>query len=155
MTEINAGRPSSPLDTSVLDRIDPDEFEAAMRRMATATEQFAGSFGNAMRIAVMHGGDFDDALKRIGMRMSSMALDQALQPLQRGLANLLSVPAGSPAQASVPASGAGLGQQQGFNFAAPQLSMNVFTNDARSFRNSRGQLFAALTGILGQGMRNL
>lgn len=135
-------------------RADTSGFDAAMRDISVSSEQFARIFTSSLRGAVTAGQDFDDTLRGIASRISSLALNRALAPLESAIGGLLSgtMPAGAP------------GGQGGFtaNRLLPQIAgqaasvvFNVSTPDAGSFRKSEGQLTAMLTRAIARGSRSV
>lgn len=79
-------------------RADTSGFDAAMRDISVSSEQFARIFTSSLRGAVTAGQDFDDTLRGIASRISSLALNRALAPLESAIGGLLSgtMPAGAP-----------------------------------------------------------
>ena len=135
-------------------RADTSGFDAAMRDISVSSEQFAHVFTSSLRGAVTAGRDFDDTLRAIARRISSLALNRALAPLENAIGNLLSgaTNTGAPgAQGGSPFSGS-LPQIAG---QAASVVFNVSTPDAGSFRKSEGQLTAMLTRAIARGSRSV
>lgn len=147
MTQIRSGGDASRLDVPHIPRIDTSEYEAALDRMRDSAEHFSRVFTISIRDAVLSGRELDDTLRGIGRQIASMALSQALGPLQQILTQALAPQSTqaspSPHGGSPPASANSLSQ----------VTMNVFANDARSFQRSRGQLLSLLTNALAQSIR--
>jgi len=73
-------------------RIDADTsgVEAAFAAIARDADSFAESFAASMRRAALAGRDLDDALRAVALRLSNLALDRALQPVDGLIGSLLS-----------------------------------------------------------------
>jgi hypothetical protein len=137
-------------------RIDADTsgFDTAMRDISGSSEQFARVFTSSLRGAVVAGRDFDDTLRGIARRISSMALSRALAPLENAIGGLLSGAAvpmpqagrGGLAPAGLPPQIAG---------QAASVVFNVSTPDAASFRKSEGQVTAMLARAIARGHRSV
>lgn len=143
-----------PDDVAISIDADTRGFDAAMHEISVSSEQFARVFTSSLRGAVTAGRDFDDTLRGIARRISSLALNRALAPLESAIGGLLSgaAPAGSA------------GGQGGYPFGGllPQVAsqaasvvFNVSTPDAGSFRKSEGQLTAMLTRAIARGSRSV
>jgi len=67
---------------------DTSGFDRALSDLQTKSDQFGRVLTGALRSAVSSGKSLDDMLRQIGTNLASMALSQALSPLQ-GLASSL------------------------------------------------------------------
>ena len=107
-------------------------------------------FASSLRVAAISGRDFDDTLRSIALRISSLALNKAFQPLDDLFGSLISsvgqsILSGSPASASP---------------VAPQsrsasIVFNVQTPDAAGFRKSESQISSMLARAVARGSRGL
>jgi phage-related minor tail protein len=65
---------------------------SAFQREIAAADKLAKSFGAsisaALSSAIVYGRNFEDVLSSLGLRLSSLALNAALKPLEQGLENL-------------------------------------------------------------------
>lgn len=66
------------------------EFEREMDEATKLAQGFGRAMTQAFTSAVVGGKKFDDVLKGLVLRLSSMAVNAALKPLQQGFADLLS-----------------------------------------------------------------
>jgi phage-related minor tail protein len=87
-------------DVIVSVRADTSPFETALAELGKLSESFGTQITSALKGAVVSGKEFDDVLRRIGLNLAGMALQQGLKPLQSlagslfsglfgGLANIL------------------------------------------------------------------
>ncbi|WEX07730.1 phage tail tape measure protein [Chelativorans sp. AA-79] len=67
---------------------DTAPFEAALENLATLSETFGTQLTGALKSAATSGKSLDDVLRRIGLNLAGMALEQGLKPLQ-GIAGSL------------------------------------------------------------------
>lgn len=140
--------------TAIRVEADTRGFESAMREISISSEQFASVFTSSLRGAVVAGRDFDDVLRGIARRISSMALSRALAPLENAIGGLLS----GIALPAAPAGPAGFGQSGIFPQLANQAAsvvFNVTSPDPGSFLKSEGQLTAMLARAVGRGYRSV
>lgn len=69
---------------------DTAPFEAALQHLATLSERFGTELTGALKSAAVSGKSLDDVLRRIGLSLAGMALEQGLMPLQNLAGSLLS-----------------------------------------------------------------
>jgi phage-related minor tail protein len=71
-----------PEDVTV--RIDADTrpFEDALRNLEKLSASFGSQLSGALKSAAVSGKDLDDILRRIGLNLAGLALEQGLKPLQ-------------------------------------------------------------------------
>jgi phage-related minor tail protein len=69
-----------------------DADTSAFRREIAAADRlargFGASIGGALSSAIVYGRNFNDVLSRLGLRLSSLAINAALKPLEQGLSGL-------------------------------------------------------------------
>lgn len=186
---------------------DTRAFDAAMKAAQDTTRQFGSTFVSTIRSAVISGKSLEDTLRSLAMRMSTMALNKALAPVENALSAALNAAiagaSGMPAfarggafapsgQVPLPVSafanggivsgpamfshtnGLGLMGEAGPEAIMPlargsdgrlgvsasggnpvNVTFNIQTADAQSFRRSEGQLTAMLARAVSRGQRNL
>ena len=85
-----------PIDElSVRITADTSAFTASLDGLAKQADGFSGAISRAFRDAVVGGKEFDDILKGLALRFSTMALNAALKPIESGIGGLLSGLVGS------------------------------------------------------------
>lgn len=86
----------TPIDElSVRITADTTAFTQALDGLAKQADGFSGAISRAFRDAVVGGKEFDDILKGLALRFSTIALNAALKPIESGLGGLLSGLVGS------------------------------------------------------------
>jgi phage-related minor tail protein len=86
----------TPIDElSVRITADTSAFTASLDGLAKQADGFSGAISRAFRDAVVGGKEFDDILKNLALRFSTMALNAALKPIESGIGGLLSGLVGS------------------------------------------------------------
>jgi phage-related minor tail protein len=86
----------TPIDElSVRITADTSAFTASLDGLAKQADGFSGAISRAFRDAVVGGKEFDDILKGLALRFSTMALNAALKPIESGIGGLLSGLVGS------------------------------------------------------------
>ncbi|HEV7286275.1 MAG TPA: phage tail tape measure protein [Kaistia sp.] len=87
---------TTPIDElSVRITADTSAFTASLDGLAKQADGFSGAISRAFRDAVVGGKEFDDILKNLALRFSTMALNAALKPIESGIGGLLSGLVGS------------------------------------------------------------
>ncbi|MBN9025771.1 phage tail tape measure protein [Kaistia nematophila] len=87
---------TTPIDElSVRITADTSAFTASLDGLARQADGFSGAISRAFRDAVVGGKEFDDILKGLALRLSTMALNAALKPIESGIGGLLSGLVGS------------------------------------------------------------
>lgn len=87
-------------------KADTREFDAAMEALTNSTENFGQVFVSTISGAIKSGKGFEDTLRSIGSRVTELALNQALKPLEGMFANIVSsIGSGVAGGGSVPATG--------------------------------------------------
>ena len=76
-------------DAIVRIEADTSQFEGALRNLGDLADRFGGQLTSALKSAVVGGRTLDDVLKRIGLNLAGMALEQGLAPLQGLMSSLL------------------------------------------------------------------
>jgi len=87
---------TTPIDElSVRITADTSAFTASLDGLAKQADGFSGAISRAFRDAVVGGKEFDDILKGLALRISTLALNAALKPIESGIGGLLSGLVGS------------------------------------------------------------
>lgn len=68
---------------------DTKPFEDSLKNLESLAQSFGSQMTGALKDAVINGKAFDDILRRIGLNLAGMALDQGLKPLQGLFSSLL------------------------------------------------------------------
>lgn len=142
-------------------QVDSSAMRDALADLERLSGRFASAFSSSLRSAIADGREFEDVLRGLALRLSSLALDAAVAPLEQGASNVLSNIVGGltgaltgavapPASVPVPTMRSDLGQR-----AAQNVTLNVSTPDAASFRRSEGQIAAMLARTAIRGRRSL
>ncbi len=140
--------PSTPENGTIRIDADTSGYEASMRSIAASTEQFGRIFSSSLRGAVLSGHDFDDALRSIGQRLSTLALNQAFQPLDSLVGSIFGDLSSSGN--NQPASGSANAVSRIAN-----IVFNVRSPDASGFRKSENQISSMLSRAVSRGNRGL
>ena len=122
-------------------------FTAAMKELEASADRVGDAVSTAFRKAVVEGESFGDVLRDLAVRLSSIALDAALAPLEEGVSDLFSTLARSLADAAPAAAPA--------NAAAAPVTVNITTPDVEGFRRSQGQVAALVARSAVRGRRSL
>ncbi|MBL4731181.1 MAG: hypothetical protein JKY82_01035 [Rhizobiaceae bacterium] len=134
--------------------IDTSGFKDALKDMNGLTRDFGRIFTSTMKTAVVSGATLEDSLRSIALKISGLALNKALAPLETMIGsfvgNLTNAALGSTAAASGPI---GIGLQS--NQAPANISFHVNTADAASFKHSEGQISSLLARTVSRGQRRL
>ena len=69
---------------------DTAPFAAALRNLEVLSQSFGAQLTGALKGALLSGKDLDDMLRRIGLNLAGVALNQGLQPLQSMTGSLFS-----------------------------------------------------------------
>ena len=77
-------------DVTVSIRADTAPFETALANLEKLSESFGSQIAGALKGAAVSGREFDDVLRRIGLNLAGMALEQGLKPLQSLAGSLFS-----------------------------------------------------------------
>jgi len=77
-------------DVTVSIRADTAPFESALANLEKLSESFGSQIAGALKSAAVSGREFDDVLRRIGLNLAGMALEQGLKPLQSLAGSLFS-----------------------------------------------------------------
>ncbi|WEK48501.1 MAG: phage tail tape measure protein [Candidatus Kaistia colombiensis] len=87
---------TTPIDElSVRITADTSAFTASLEGLARQADGFSGAVSRAFREAVVGGKEFDNILKGLALRFSTIALNAALKPIESGIGSLLSGLVGS------------------------------------------------------------
>ena len=69
-------------DVTVAIHADVAPFQIALQNLEKLSERFGTQLTGALKSAAVSGRDLDDVLRRIGLNLAGMALEQGLKPLQ-------------------------------------------------------------------------
>lgn len=69
-------------DVTVQIRADTAPFQTALQSLERLSDNFGAQLAGAMKSAAVSGRELDDILRRIGLNLAGMALEQGLKPLQ-------------------------------------------------------------------------
>jgi hypothetical protein len=61
---------------------DTAPFQTALENLQQLSDKFGSQLTGALRSAAVSGKDLDDILRRIGLNLAGLALEQGLKPLQ-------------------------------------------------------------------------
>ena len=128
---------------------DVSGFAVAMEELERSAGRVGDAMSAAFRKAVVEGESFGDVLRDLALRLSSIALDSALAPLERGVSDLFAGLAEGLANAVGPTPAAASA------VAAGPVTVNVTTPDVEGFRRSRGQVAALVARSAMRGRRSL
>jgi hypothetical protein len=121
--------------------------KAEMAGLSRLAEGFGQSIARAFAGAVIEGRKLSDVLKGLALSLVNQALSAALRPLGSLIGNFIQ-----------PLAGAGAARDMlSTRMAAPpsNVTVNISTPDAQSFRQSQSQVSAMLTRAVARGQRNL
>ncbi|MEM9732604.1 MAG: phage tail tape measure protein [Pseudomonadota bacterium] len=68
-------------------KADTSGFSSAIKDMQTQSAKFGTVFSSALKTAVLSGKSFEDTLRGVALRLSDMALNAALKPLQNSISS--------------------------------------------------------------------
>ncbi|MFN3482265.1 phage tail tape measure protein [Rhabdaerophilum calidifontis] len=137
-----------------------------MSRLDQLATQFGRSLSRTLASGIAQGRSFDDILQRLGERLVELSLRAAFKPLETGLGSVFNGISGA-VSGLFGGGGGGEGLFSGgtgggeagfgglFGGGGVTVNMAVSTPDAESFRNSEGQIGAALARAVTRGQRNL
>lgn len=77
-------------DVTVSINADTVPFQAALENLEKLSDRFGTQLTGALKGAALSGRELDDVLRRIGLNLAGMALEQGLKPLQSLAGSLLS-----------------------------------------------------------------
>lgn len=135
-------------DTPIRVTVDTKAFDEAMEEISASAEHFGQVFSFSMRNAVLAGRDLDDSLRSIALRISSMALDQALAPLDQLVGSLFS---GLLGGAKTPEKDVARGSAGASTVA--NVIFNMQSPDAAGFTKSEPQIAALMGRALARAQR--
>lgn len=134
--------------------INTSEFESAINDMNQMTLNFGKIFTSTIKAAVISGDSLEESLRSIALRISGLALNKSLTPLESVVGSfvgsLTNSILGGQSSAGAPI---GIGLQS--NVAPANISFNVNATDASSFSRSEGQISALLARAVSRGQRGL
>jgi hypothetical protein len=118
--------------------------KAEMAGLSRLADNFGQTITRAFAGAVIHGRKLSDVLKGLALSLAGQALSAALKPLGNLVGDVLT-----------PLTAARAADTTITRAAATQVTVNITTPDAPSFRQSQGQVAAMLTRAVERGQRNL
>jgi phage-related minor tail protein len=106
-------------EVTVSIEVDTKPFEAALANLQDLSSRFGSELTGALRSAAVSGKSLDDILRRIGLNLAGLALQQGLQPLRSlgsslfssllgGLANITGFAKGGTTGGVIPFAGGGV-----------------------------------------------
>jgi phage-related minor tail protein len=191
MTQLDAVTVAVKADTSA--------FRREMNEASALANNFGRTMTRAFEGAIVRGRDFNDVMRSLGQRLSSMAVGAAFRPIEQGFGKVLeglfsAQKAGAPMNILPPAvqpfakggviaapsyfpfgAGLGLAGEKGAEAILPlargadgrlgvrtegerrplNVTVNVSTPDAASFRRSESYLSATIARAVARGERSL
>ncbi|MFD0915862.1 phage tail tape measure protein [Pseudahrensia aquimaris] len=82
-------------------------FQSAMGELENSSKRFASAFSSSFRTAIRTGQSFDDTLKSLALRLSDIALQTGVKPLENAVSGLLQTAVSSLTNSVVGGGGAG------------------------------------------------
>jgi phage-related minor tail protein len=79
---------AEPIDFEI--RADTKPFEAALANLGKLSENLGAQLTGALKSAAVSGRELDDVLRRVGLNLAGLALEQGLKPLQSLAGSLFS-----------------------------------------------------------------
>ena len=148
--------------------VDTTEFDKALKNMTISSQSFGRAFSSEIQRSIRTGRSFDETLKSLALRLSDMALQAGLKPLESLTSNILGSVVSSIGSA-VSGGGSGVGANpfagspgvraaSTAQVAAAQpmnVVFNVATPDVQGFKKSEGQMSAMLARSVGRARRAL
>jgi hypothetical protein len=122
--------------------LDTERLKAELADLSRLAESFGNSIVRSFADAAIHGEKLSDVLRELALSLAQMALTSALRPLGNLLGGLLAAPITASAAPQTAA-------------APVNVSVNIQTPDAQSFRQSQSQVAALMARAVARGQRNL
>jgi hypothetical protein len=148
-----------------IEEIDTDGLRAELEGLSEASSRFGLTLTRAFASAATGGRELSEVLRSLVLSLSRQALTAALRPFGEAIGGGLNalLGAGSPTQASVapllrsvaPAEDDIPPLRRAERRAPVQVTVNIATPDAQSFRRSQSQIAALMVRALERGQRNL
>ena len=148
--------------------VDTAKFERALEGMTQATKSFSQVFSSEIQRSIQKGRSFEDTLKAVGLRLSDMALQAGLKPLENLTSNILGNIVASVSSATIGNGGGGVPGSVQPGFASPaskavlssssqpmNVVFNIATPNVEGFKKSEGQMSAMLARSVGRARRTL
>lgn len=151
-------------------RASANELKQSLAELERLGDRFAAKMIDAFTAVAIKGKSLDGVLRSLALSLSDMALDAALKPFEQALGGLFgqaftgfAAPSGlgglfgggAPPVAGLGASSFPSASATPGMAAPVNVTFNVQTPDAQSFRQSQGQIAAMLSRTVGSGQRNL
>jgi hypothetical protein len=142
-----------------------EPLEASLRELEGLADSFGRAMTTAFRQAVVDGKKLEDVLRSLALSLAGRALSAALAPIGHGIGGAIGDffgAAGGPGLAAGAASrgggGAGFSDARGPATragAAINVTFNVTSPDAQSFRRAEVELTAMLARTVARGRRGM
>ena len=131
--------------------------------LTLSAKQFESAMTRAFMQATVGGRQFDDVLKGLALRLSSMAVAQAFKPfaatLTSGFGTMFSgVFGGQGGGGGAPSAGAGgnaMPSAATASSASPNVNVHISTPDLGSFRRSEAYVTGQIARAVARGQRSL
>lgn len=153
--------------------VDARALTAELAEAERLSRAFGASLGAALQSGVVGGNALGDVLRTLGLRLSAIALQAALKPVETAFGSIFSnLTRGALGGIGSPLSGAGLGTpstlggglmpiasaasaDRAAEAKPAPVTVNISTPDADSFRRSEAQVTASLARAVARGRRGL
>jgi phage-related minor tail protein len=141
-----------------------DKVNRSTSALGVSTTAFASAMTKAFAQATTGGKQFDDVLKSLALRLSSLAVTQAFKPFAKGVAGgfgdlfggLLGGGSLTPMSATMPLSrGPDGALGAGGPSAPPNITVQIATPDAASFRRSEAYITGQIARAVARGQRSM
>jgi phage-related minor tail protein len=142
-----------------------DKMNRSTSALGVSTTAFANAMRKAFTDATIGGKQFDDVLKSLALRLSSLAVAQAFKPFAKGVAGGFGDLFGgllgggsltAPMSATMPLSrGPDGALGAGGPSAPPNVTVQIATPDAASFRRSEAYITGQIARAVARGQRSM
>lgn len=78
-----------PKEHSIAIKADTSAFDIALKSANTSAKDFGRTFTSTLKMAIMTGKSFEKTLNDIALKISKMALNKALAPIEGGISNAM------------------------------------------------------------------
>ena len=122
--------------------LDTERLKAELADLSRLADSFGNAIVRSFADAAIQGEKLSDVLRELALSLAQMALTSALRPLGNLLGGLLTTPimaSAAPRAAAAPVN----------------VTVNIQTPDAQSFRQSQSQVAALMARAVARGQRNL
>jgi hypothetical protein len=158
MSFVDNGAASAGNLASTLDRL-----QVKTDGLVIGANSFSTAMARAFTQATVGGRQFDDVLKSLALRLSNLAVTQAFKPITQGIfgglgdffggtSPLATQVGAAPAGIALAGSPAGSGPAAA---AAPNVTVQIATPDAASFRRSEAYITGQIARAVARGQRGM